>query len=79
MFLLVVLSVGASAVSVPGNLGVFHYLTVLALAVFSVDRDTALAYAVALYVVALMPKIVLGAVVLAVGIQGESPLGRRGC
>ncbi len=79
VFLLVVLSVGASAVSVPGNLGVFHYLTVLALAVFSVDRDTALAYAVALYVVALMPKIVLGAVVLAVGIQGESPLGRRGC
>ena len=39
LFLLVVLQVGNSAVSVPGNLGVFHYLTVLALAVYGIDRE----------------------------------------
>lgn len=67
LFLLVVLQVGNSAVSVPGNLGVFHYVTVLALAVYGVDRETALAYAIVLYAVAILPKLVLGSLIMAVG------------
>ena len=72
LFLLVVLQVGNSAVSVPGNLGVFHYLTVLALAVYGIDRERALAYAIVLYAVALLPKIALGVLIMAAGPHGFS-------
>jgi uncharacterized protein (TIRG00374 family) len=72
LFLFVVLQVGNTAVWVPGNIGVFHYLTVVALGVYGVDREPALAYAIVLYAVALLPKIVLGAVVMAVGMEGFS-------
>ena len=61
-----------TAVSVPGNLGVFHYLTVLALAVYGVDREIALAYAIVLYAVAILPKLVLGSVIMAIGPRGFS-------
>jgi len=70
--LLVVLQVGNTAVSVPGNLGVFHYLTVLTLAVYGIDRERALAYAIVLYAVALLPKIALGVLIMAVGPHGFS-------
>jgi len=83
VFLLVVLQVGNSAVSVPGNLGVFHYLTVLALAVYGIDRERALAYAIVLYAVAILPKIALGVLIMTVGPHGFSfqavrDLARRG-
>ncbi len=83
LFLLVVLQIGNAAVSVPGNLGVFHYLTVLALGVYGIDRERALAYAIVLYAVALLPKIALGVLVMAVGPHGFSfqavrDLARRG-
>jgi uncharacterized protein (TIRG00374 family) len=70
VLLLVVLQVGNTAVSVPGNLGVFHYLTVLVLTARSVDRDTALAYAIVLYAITLVPKVVLGAAILAAAPAG---------
>ena len=83
LFLLVVLQVGNSAVSVPGNLGVFHYLTILALAAYGIDRERALAYAIVLYAVALLPKIALGVLIMTVGPHGFSfqavrDLARRG-
>lgn len=53
------------AVSVPGNLGIFHFVAVLTLGAYSVDHDAALAYAIVLYIVALVPKILAGAVLLA--------------
>lgn len=65
LFLLVVLQVGNAPPSLPGKLGVFHYLTVLALSYFSVDQNAALSYAFVLYAVAILPKIVLGAALLA--------------
>jgi uncharacterized protein (TIRG00374 family) len=65
--LLVVLQVGAVPPSLPGKVGIFHYLTVVALALFGVDRATALSYAIVLYGVALLPKILLGAGYVAVG------------
>lgn len=65
VFLLVVLQVGDAPPSLPGKLGLFHYLTVLALSVFSVERSVALSYALVLYAVALLSKIFLGAAILA--------------
>jgi len=60
LFVLIVLQVGSAPPSAPGKLGVFHYLAVLALSAFSVEKDLALAYSVLLYVVALLPKVVIG-------------------
>ena len=65
------LQVGNTAVSVPGNLGVFHYLTVLTLAVYGIDRERALAYAIVLYAVALLPRIALGPLIMTAGPHGE--------
>lgn len=64
LLLLVSLQIANAIVSVPGNLGIFHYVTVLTLGAYSVDRDIALAYAIVLYIVALVPKILAGAVLL---------------
>ena len=66
LFMLVVLQVGNAPPSLPGKLGVFHYLTVLALTPFAVDSSVALSYAFVLYAVAILPKIILGAILLAV-------------
>ena len=64
LFVLIVLQVGSAPPSAPGKLGVFHYLAVLALSAYSVEKDLALAYTVLLYVVALLPKIIIGVGVL---------------
>lgn len=71
VFILVVLQVGNAPPSLPGKLGVFHYLAVLALTFFSVDRSVALGYAFVLYAVAILPKIILGAALLALWRQGR--------
>lgn len=65
--LLLALQIGNSIVSVPGNIGVFHYVTVLTLGAYAVDQHVALAYAIVLYVIALVPKILTGAALLALG------------
>ena len=65
LFVLVVLQVGIAPPSLPGKLGVFHYLAVLALSFFAVPRGAAVGYAFALYAVALLSKIVLGGAWLA--------------
>ncbi len=59
--LLVVLQIGTAVVSVPGNVGVFHYLTVVTLAAWDVPQPTALAVAIVLHLVSLGPKVILGA------------------
>jgi uncharacterized protein (TIRG00374 family) len=61
VFLLVVLQVGVAVPSSPGKIGVFHYLCLLALSVFSVERSLALSYGLLLYFVAFLPPILLGA------------------
>lgn len=62
--LLIVSQVGTAVVSVPGNVGVFHYLTVLALGAWNVPRDEALATAVVLHLVSLGPRVVLGGIAI---------------
>ena len=64
LFVLVVLQVGSAPPSAPGKLGVYHYLAVLALSVFAVDKEIALAYGVLLYIVALLSKVIIGVLVL---------------
>ncbi len=63
--LLVVLQVGIAPPSLPGKLGVFHYLTVLALSFFGVTHNAALTYALVLYAVALLSKVLVGGAWLA--------------
>ncbi len=64
-FLLVVLQVGVAPPSLPGKLGVFHYLALLGLSFFGVPRSAALSYALVLYAVALLSKVVAGGAWLA--------------
>ena len=66
LLLLLILQVGTAPVSTPGNVGVFQYLTVLALAPYAIDSTAAVAYSMVLWAVALMPKLFVGAVVLGV-------------
>jgi len=61
LVLLVVLQIGTAVVSVPGNIGVFHYLTVVTLAAWGVSRPDAIATAIVLHAVSLGPKVLLGA------------------
>jgi hypothetical protein len=61
VFLMVVLKVGVAMPSVPGKLGVFHYLCTLALGAFGLDKGVALGYAVLLYFVVFGPPVLLGA------------------
>jgi uncharacterized membrane protein YbhN (UPF0104 family) len=57
--LLIVLQVGTAVVSVPGNIGVFHYLTVITLAQWQVPPATAFAAAILLHAVSIGPKLLL--------------------
>jgi uncharacterized membrane protein YbhN (UPF0104 family) len=57
---LVALYGGAIVPSLPGRVGVFQYLCVLALVPFGVDFDRALAFSVALYAAVYLPPIGVG-------------------
>jgi uncharacterized protein (TIRG00374 family) len=63
-FLLIVLEVGIAVPSIPGKLGIFHYLCTLALGVFGLEKGAALSYAVLLYFVVFVPPSLLGALFL---------------
>jgi uncharacterized protein (TIRG00374 family) len=64
LLLLVMLEIGVAIPSVPGKLGVFHYLCTLALGVFGLEKGAALGYAVLLYFVVFAPPSLLGALFL---------------
>jgi uncharacterized protein (TIRG00374 family) len=64
LFLLAVLEVGVVVPSAPGKLGFFHYLCSLALGVFGVAKEPAIAYAVVLHLVVFLPPSLLGALFL---------------
>ncbi|MBN1890714.1 MAG: flippase-like domain-containing protein [Thermoflexales bacterium] len=59
-FVLLVLQVGVAVPSVPGRIGVFEYLTMLALALFGVQGEVALAYALVLHVLVIGPIVIGG-------------------
>ena len=60
LLLLVALQAGISLPSVPGSLGVFEYICVLALAVFQVEQATALSFAIILHVLVFVPITLVG-------------------
>ena len=61
IFLLVVLQVGVAVPSSPGRIGVFHYITVLALSVFSIAKEPALSCGIILHLIVYVPLTLLGA------------------
>ena len=60
LLLLVVLQVGTAVPSSPGRVGVFQYLAILTLSIFSVDKDVALGYSIVLYLVVYLPMVLIG-------------------
>jgi len=71
VFLLVLIQVGSVPPSLPGKIGIFHFLVVVGLGMFGIDRGAALGYAIVLYAVALLSKVVLGAAFAATGRRGR--------
>lgn len=67
LFLLVLLQVGSVPPSLPGKIGVFNYLVVVGLAVFGIDQTPAFSFSLVLYVVALLPKVLIGSAYVASG------------
>jgi uncharacterized membrane protein YbhN (UPF0104 family) len=63
--ILVVSQVGVRLPSSPGSIGVLHYLSVLALALFGVDKSTALSYGIILHLVIYLPASLFGLLFLA--------------
>jgi uncharacterized protein (TIRG00374 family) len=60
LLVLVVLQAGITLPSLPGNIGIFEYLCVLALSIFGVARAPALSYGVLLHVVTMLPQLIAG-------------------
>ena len=60
VLLMVVLQIGVRVPSSPGSIGVFHYLSVLTLSLFGVEKDLAFSYGVLLHLVTYLPPSVLG-------------------
>lgn len=60
LFLFVVLQFGSLVPSSPGKVGVFQYLCILALSLFSVDKSVGLTYGILLYLIAFGTPVVLG-------------------
>jgi len=63
--ILVISQVGVRLPSSPGSIGVLHYLSVLALSLFGVDKSTALGYGIILHLVIYLPASLLGLLFLA--------------
>ena len=61
LFLLAALYLGVAVPSSPGRVGVFHYVCVLSLSLFSVDRSLALSYGLVLHLIVFVPMMSLGA------------------
>lgn len=59
--LLVALQIGTRLPSLPANLGVFHYTTLVTLALYGVDETAALGYAVLLHLIVFILPACLGA------------------
>ncbi|MFQ5616606.1 MAG: lysylphosphatidylglycerol synthase transmembrane domain-containing protein [Anaerolineales bacterium] len=64
LLILIAVQAGISSSSVPGTIGVFEYLCVLALSVFGIGRTLAFGYGVLLHVIVLSPPIIGGLVSL---------------
>jgi uncharacterized protein (TIRG00374 family) len=64
LFVLLAVQVGNIPPSAPGKIGIFEYAVILALSIFHVSKNEALSYGLMLHLVAFLPKIVLGFLLL---------------
>ncbi len=64
LVVLLAIQVGNIPPSVPGKLGIFEYVVVLALSIFGISKGLALSYAIMLHLVAFLPKLLLGQIYL---------------
>ncbi len=60
-FVMIVLQIGTRVPALPANLGVFHYLVILALSVYGVQESPALAFAILLHLVVFILPALIGA------------------
>lgn len=60
LLVLIVLQAGISIPSVPGRIGIFEYMCVLALAVFGIEQAPAVSYGIVLHSVVMIPTTLLG-------------------
>jgi len=73
LVVLLAIQVGNIPPSVPGKLGIFEYVVVLALSIFGISKGLALSYAIMLHLVAFLPKLLLGQVyLLKTGKEGKA-------
>lgn len=61
IFVLVVINLGSAIPSSPGYVGVYHYLAVLALSAWGVERSPALAYGIGTHALNMIANVSLGA------------------
>jgi uncharacterized protein (TIRG00374 family) len=64
LLVLIVLQAGIAIPSVPGKIGVFQYLCILALDAFAIDRTLSLSYGVLLQAIVFLPTTALGVILL---------------
>jgi len=64
LLVMIVLQAGIAIPSVPGKIGVFQYLCILALDVFAIDRILSLSYGVLLHAVVFLPTTATGVLLL---------------
>jgi len=67
LVVLIALQVGTTIASVPGNLGVFQYVTMAVLLAYGVARADAVAYAWSLYGLTVLPRVLAGALLMMSG------------
>lgn len=65
IFVLVVINLGSAIPSSPGYVGVYHYLAVLALSAWGVERSPALAYGIGTHALNMITNVSLGAYFIA--------------
>lgn len=61
-FVIIVLQIGTRVPSLPANLGLFHYLVILALGLYGAGENPALAFAILLHLVVFLLPALIGAV-----------------
>lgn len=64
LLVLIGLMAGIALPSIPGRIGIFEYICVMALGVFGIEQAPALTYGILLHAVVFLPALVLGAAAL---------------
>jgi uncharacterized membrane protein YbhN (UPF0104 family) len=72
MLILVGLQAGISLPAIPGTIGLFEYICVLALSLFGIDQSLALSYGILLHAIVLVPSTIAGMISFWVlGLSGQ--------